>query len=215
MSKVTAPLLSFGASGTIAKTQVYASWKGRPYARRYSVPSNPNTAEQQETRGVFRFLNNVWKYMPTAAVAAWVLYGANNRFTDRNGFIKINLGDLRSETDLANFIFSPSANGGIAASAISVAPGSGSLTVTLTAPALPAGWTIVQAIAAAIRDQDPQTGTLYVVSSATDSSAPYSGLTMTGLTASQDYIVGGWFEFMKPDGSSAYGQALMDTGTPS
>ena len=214
MSRVTAPLLSFGASGAIAKTQVYATWKGRPYARRYAIPANPNTADQQETRNTFRWLNNVWKFMPSGAVSAWALYGQNNRFTDRNGFIKQNLSDLREETDLTNFVFSPSAGGGIAAAGITVTPASTQLSVTLTAPSLPTGWTISKAIAAIIRQQDPQSGTLYNVSVQEDSSSPYSGLVFTGLINGQVYIVGGWFEFIKPDGTFAYGQALMDDGTP-
>lgn len=214
MSKTTAPLLSFGASGQIAKTQVYASWKGRAYARRYVIPSNPNTVDQQETRSTFQWLTRVWKYMPADALDAWEAYARSSRFTAVNGWIKANLSNLRSETDLTNLVFSPAANGGLAAAGISVAPGSGQLAVTLTAPSLPTGWTIASAIACAIRSQDPQSGVLYVVSSATDSSAPYVP-TITGLTASQLYKVGGWFVFNKPDESLAYGQALSSSGTPS
>jgi len=137
-----------------------------------------------------------------------------DRSTDRNGFIKQNLSDLREETDLTNFVFSPSAGGGIAAAGITVTPASTQLSVTLTAPSLPTGWTISKAIAAIIRQQDPQSGTLYNVSVQEDSSSPYSGLVFTGLINGQVYIVGGWFEFIKPDGTFAYGQALMDDGTP-
>lgn len=213
MSRTTAPLLSFGASGQIGKTQVYAAWKGRPYARRYVVPSNPNSTGQAETRSTFKWLNNVWKYMPASAIEAWQLYGQNSRFTDRNGWIKSNLSGLRSQADLTNLIFSPSANGGIAATSIAVAAGAGQLAVTLTAPTLPTGWTIVEAIAAAIRQQDPQSGTLYVVTSATDATSPYVP-TITGLTSGQVYRVGGWFKYAKTATEFAYGQALMSTGTP-
>lgn len=212
MARTIAPLLSFGASGAIAKTQVYSSWKGRPYARRYVIPSNPNSVDQQETRNTFRWLNNVWKFMPAGAVAAWQLYGQNNRFTDRNGFIKINLSDLREEATLANFIFSPAAGGGLVAAGISVTPGATQLAVTLTAPTLPTGWTITKAIAAAVRQQDPQSGVLYTVFTAEDAATPFVP-TITGLAAAQVYVVGGWFEFLKADGNPAYGQALMTTGT--
>jgi len=211
MATTVAPLLSFGASGAIAKTQVYASWKGRPYARRYVIPANPNTVDQQETRSTFAWLNNVWKFMPSTAVAAWQLYGSNSRFTDRNGFIKKNLSNLRSQADLTNFIFSPSAGGGLSASQIVVTPGNDQLQVVLTAPTLPTGWTIVQAIMAVIRQQDPQSGTLYNVTAMVDATAAYD-VTFTGLASAQTYVVGGWFEFTKADGSPAYGQALMTTG---
>lgn len=211
MARVVAPLLSFGGSGQIAKTQVYATWKGRPYARRYTIPSNPNTADQQETRGTFAWLNNVWKFMPSTAVEAWQAYGRNSRFTDRNGFIKINLSDLIGEADLTNFIFSPSASGGLAAASITVTPGNDQLGILLAAPTLPTGWSIVNATMAVIRQQDPQTGVLYTVTAAVDSAAPYDQ-TIAGLASAQTYIVGGWFKFLKPDGSFAYGQALMTTG---
>lgn len=214
MAITTAPLLSFGASGAIAKTQVYASWKGRQYARRYVVPSNPNTVDQQDTRNTFKWLNAVWKYMPAAALDAWIAYGNASRFTDRNGWIKVNLANLRSQADLSSLVMSPSANGGLAAAGISVAAGAGQLAVTLTAPSLPAGWTINTAIAVAIRQQDPQTGVLYVVGTASDATTPYVP-TITGLTAAQVYVVQGWFVFNKPDGSLAYGQAIASTGTPS
>lgn len=214
MSKTTAPLLSFGASGQIAKTQVYASWKGRPYARRYVVPANPNTVDQQATRNTFKWLNDVWKYMPAEAIDGWTAYGNASRFTARNGWIKVNLSNLREEADLANLVMSPAANGGLAAAGMVITPGSGSLEAALTAPSLPTGWTINMAVAAAIRQQDPQTGALFVVSAATDNSAPYEP-TITGLTASQVYVIQGWFVFNKPDGSLAYGQAIADTGTPS
>lgn len=209
MSRVTAPLLSFGASGQIAKTQVYSTWKGRPYVRRYSIPSNPQTSEQTETRSLFSWLNNVWKYMPASAVAAWQAYGQNSRFTDRNGFIKVNLGPMRGDSDTANFIFSPAANGGMAAQAMVATGGNDQVTVDLTAPSLPAGWTIVEAIAAAIREQDPQSGTLFEVTAGTDATSTYQ-IILTGLASAQTYRVGGWFKYLKPDGSNAYGQALMD-----
>jgi hypothetical protein len=213
MSRTVAPLLSFEASGQIAKTQVYSKWKGRPYVRRYTVPSNPKTTAQTETRNTFKWLNDVWKFMPGSAVAAWQLYALNNRFTDRNGFIKVNLSPLRSQTDLTNFTFSPSAGSGLAAQAMNLTAGSEQITVALTEPALPNGWTITEAVAAAIKQQDPQTGTDFIVTADVDASTPFS-IVLTGLEATQEYVVGGWFKFTKPDGSFAYGQSLMDTATP-
>lgn len=213
MAKTVAPLLSFDAAGQIAKTQVYATWKGRPYVRRYVVPANPNTAEQQKTRSVFAFLNDLWKYYPAAAAAAWTLYGDNNRITNRNAWLKANISILRTATDLDDLTLSPSAGGGIAAGGMSIAPTSLTLTVTLTAPALPAGWSIVKAWAAAVRDQDPHTGALFIITAASDATSTYD-VVLGGLTASQLYQVGGWFEFLKPDGTTCYGQNLRGTGTP-
>lgn len=50
MAKLKAPLLSFGASGQIAKSIVYFPWKGLNLAREYVIPSNPKTAGQTTQR---------------------------------------------------------------------------------------------------------------------------------------------------------------------
>lgn len=51
MAKLTGPLLSIAAQGQVAKTLVFADWKGVKYARQYTVPANPNTSGQQTQRG--------------------------------------------------------------------------------------------------------------------------------------------------------------------
>lgn len=213
MTKTTAPLLSFGASGAIAKTQVYSTWKGIQYARRYVVPANPNTTEQQLTRNTFRWLQNAWKYMPGDVILSWDAYARTSRFTAINGFIKQNLAALRPEVDLLNFLFSPAANGGISAGGATFTPGATEIVVAATAPTLPSGWTITKMICAAIKDQDPQTDSDYVVSAASDATSPYS-VAITGLTTAALYVCGAWFQYTKPDGSFAYGQATMGSATP-
>lgn len=212
MGKVTAPLLSFGASGSLGKSIVFSRWRGIPYARRHVIPANPDTVDQQETRNTFAWLNNVWRYMPSIVQEGWNAYAQGQPLTGRNGLIKLNLSDLRSETDLTNFIFSPSARSGPVAASMVITPGNDQLAVAGTAGTLPAGWTIDSWIAAAIRQQDPQSGTLYTVTALDDDTDPYS-VTLTGLADTQEYVVGGWFKYVKPDGAFAYGPALMDTAS--
>lgn len=67
MARLTAPLLSLGASGSIAKSLVYSTWKGIPYARVHVIPANPKSVGQQEVRGVFATLTEMWKRMPQLA----------------------------------------------------------------------------------------------------------------------------------------------------
>lgn len=212
MAKVTAPLLSFGASGQLAKSLVFATWRGVAYSRRHVVPANPNTVDQQETRNTFSWLNNVWRYLPTEVTEAWNAYASGQPLTGRNAIVKLNLANLRSETDLTNFLFSPSAKSGPVATAMIITPGDDSLAVALTAPSLPVGWTITEAVAAAIPQQDPQSGVLYTTVAATDATDPYS-VALAGLEDATEYVVGGWFKYARPDGSAAYGPALMDTAT--
>lgn len=214
MSRLTGPLMSMGARGQIGETLVFSRWKGRPYARQYVVPANPQTSGQTTTRNTFAALNAIWRYMPAAAIDAWALYAQNSQITSRNAWIKQNLSAVRGDADLQDIVLSPSAGSGLVADAISVTPSAGQLDVTLTAPPLPTGWTIAQAVAVALKDDDPQALGTPEVTAGTDATDPYV-ISLTGLTGSALHVVGGWFEFTKPDGSSAYGQSLQTTATPS
>ena len=53
MARVTGPLMSMEASGTIGKTLTFANWVGRQYVRRWTRPANPQTADQMEQRNAF------------------------------------------------------------------------------------------------------------------------------------------------------------------
>ena len=213
MARTVAPLLSFGASGQIGKTQVYSKWKGRAYARRYIIPSNPNTTAQQGVRGVFKFLNDLWKYLPAGAINGWELYGQSSQITARNGWLKQNTAALIGDSNLANLIFSPSAKSGLQAAAMTATAGVDQITVALTAPTLPTGWTISKAIAAAVLDQDPMAPTNFKVFTGEDATSPYS-IVLTGGMDAASYRVGGWFEFIRPDGTFAYGQSLLAAASP-
>lgn len=212
MAKTTAPLLSFGGSGAIAKTQVYASWRGVKYARRYVVPANPNTASQGQTRGVFSFLNGFWKVLNPNVQAAWTLFSKGRPFFNRNAFISQNLPGLRGTTgspemDMATAVMSPGANGGLAAASISPASsGAGTAQITLVAPDLPSGWTITKAHFIAKKQVEPATSLDYTSEYAFDATDPYVG-SFTGL-ATGTYDCFGFFEYLKPDGSTAYSPSL-------
>jgi len=214
MAKTDAPLLSFGAGGQIGKAQVYSKWRGVSYARRYVSPSNPQSTEQTLTRSAFRWLSQIWKFGPALALAPWDAFAAGQRFTGRNAFIGQNTSVLRGEADAANFIGSPGAKGGIPPAAIAVAPGNDLLTVTLTAPALPAGWSIQAGVAWCVPNANPQDDpvTLYASVAAEDLTTPYV-ISVTGLLSAQEYLASGWFRYTKADGSTAYGPALSDLAT--
>ena len=53
MARVTGPLMSMEASGTIGRTLTFANWVGRQYVRRWTRPSNPQTAGQMDQRNAF------------------------------------------------------------------------------------------------------------------------------------------------------------------
>jgi len=212
VAKVTAPLLSFSASGQVAKTQVYGKWKGRSYVRRHVVPSNPQTSEQSLTRDVFSFLQSVYKTAPTLFQAPWQAYAVGKVLTDRNAFTKFNLANLREESDLLLLVGSPGAEGGLPPTAQVVTPGDDQLSVAITAPSVvPTGWTVVGATTAIIRQQDPHSGILYTVTALQDTSAAYVNL-FTGLASAETYIVMSWLEWLRPDGKTAYSPSIVTTG---
>jgi len=50
MAKVTGPLFSLSASGTIAKSMVHQGWKGLNVVRGWVKPANPKTGDQGDAR---------------------------------------------------------------------------------------------------------------------------------------------------------------------
>lgn len=212
MAVVTAPLLSFGASGQIAKSMVNAKWRGVNYARRYVVPANPNTAAQQETRSVFAFLSEVWKNGSSDMQAPWTAAATGQKYYNRNVFMGKNTAILRPGDDMTGFLGSPGAGGGLAPASVTAEAGDDSLTVTVTPPPLPNGWTVSKVVALALPNTDPHTATVFTSASGNASASPWE-VTLTGLTAAA-HIVSGWVVYSKPDGSLAYGPSLNTTGTP-
>jgi len=213
MAKTTAPLLSFSASGQVGKTQVYGSWKGRPYVRRHVIPSNPQTAEQSKTRNAFTWLQAVYKLAPALFTDPWDAYAKGKVLTSRNAFTKFNLPTLRPAVDIDIFTGSPGALGGLPPTAAAATPGAGQLSVAVTEPTVvPTGWTIAAAIVAVIKSQNPQSAIDYEVTAGSDAATPFA-VVLTGLDA-VEYQVLAWLKWTRPDGQTAYSPSIQTTGTP-
>jgi len=76
MAKLKAPLLSFGASGQLAKAVVYFPWKGINAVREYVVPANPKSTAQVAQRGHLEDAVDEWHGATYTAsdVTAWNRY---------------------------------------------------------------------------------------------------------------------------------------------
>ncbi len=61
MAKVTGPLMSISASGTIGKSLTYGAWKGIAWCREWFVPANPKSDEQVNVRTAFDMLVLLWQ----------------------------------------------------------------------------------------------------------------------------------------------------------
>jgi len=211
MATVTAPLLSFGASGQVAKSQVYSTWKGRPYVRRHVVPSNPQTAEQTLTRNAFTWLQQVYKFAPSVVTDAWAAYIAGRVMTGRNAFTKANLPLLRTASDLGDMVLSPGALGGMPPATFTVTPGNNQLTLAGTLPAdVPSGWVDPVFVFAAIKDQDPQSDVDYTITYATDNASAFSQI--LALADATLYQCFAFIKWTRPDGRFAYSPSLSASG---
>lgn len=217
MAKTSAPLLGFGASGTIADTLVYATWRGVPYARRHVIPGNPNTVPQQQTRNMFRTLSQMWKQLPAGAIAPWNAFATGRPFLGVNAFTGQNVRAMRSpttQTDMELFIGSPGARGGPAPSDLVLTPGATTMDAAMTIPTPPVGWTITEMQGIIFPDQDPTLDFAGPIQYAFDASSTYE-LNFTGLDGTTDYIVCAWLEYERPDGQPAYSISLTDLGVTS
>lgn len=213
MAKVTAPLLSFGASGSIAKTLVASKWKGRPYMRQHVIPANPKTVNQLLTRNTWASGSDIWKIMGLLGRAPYDLFAKGQVLAGRNAMIGRYVKQNRGQADLTNWVMSPGAKGGTPPlSVVLSSPGVNDILATFVTPTPPEGWSVTSTIAMAIRDQDPGTGTLF----ATTENEDIGGLLplLPGLTTGVLYVVGGWIKWQKADLTVAYSVATMGTFTP-
>lgn len=90
MAKVTGPLMSLEASGSIASTIVFSRWKGRPYVRQLVKPSNPKTPAQTAFRAMFGFLSSQWKMIDPASYGNWSALAAQGNYSQFNAYTKYN-----------------------------------------------------------------------------------------------------------------------------
>lgn len=214
MAQVTGPLLSIKARGTIANTITYANWKGIDYARTRVIPANPRSTAQTNTREVFTFIQELYKRLPAIGREPWIASVVGNPMTPQNMILKKNVATLREDTDLLLFDFSPGARGGPPPTAVEATAGAGQVSIAVTAPSAPPGWTITAAQGVAIRDQDPHDAIVAAPSAAEDTTSAYA-VVITGLTAAELYVCGAWLKWLTPTGDAAYSIALTDTATPS
>lgn len=214
MAKVTGPLLSIGSQGQIAKSLVFASWRGIQYARRHVTPNNPKTTAQQTVRNTFDALDFIWKMLQTESRAPWTANAKGRPYTNRNQVISTNLPLMRGQPDRQDWQGSPGANGGLAPASITVAATatSGELQIDVTAPAIPVGWSILRAAAHAFEDGDPAVRITDVVAEGTDPTDPFS-IILTGLPNTL-HVASAWIVWQREDGATAYGPSLTGTATP-
>lgn len=61
MAKVTGPLMSLDASGTVGGTITFSRWKGINYVRQRVIPTYSNTFAQAAIRALIKAATEAWK----------------------------------------------------------------------------------------------------------------------------------------------------------
>lgn len=90
MVLVTGPLGGFSASGSLAGSLVFSSWKGRAYVRRLVTPSNPNTGLQKGVRSMWKFLAQNWAGLTTVEQDTWDDRAAATVISPFNAYVSLN-----------------------------------------------------------------------------------------------------------------------------
>jgi hypothetical protein len=91
MAKVTGPLMSMDASGTVGKTLTFGKWKGRNYVRQRVIPSNPKSASQLGVRSMMSFLAKQWTELTSGEKASYAEMAEAKSISAFNQFVSVNL----------------------------------------------------------------------------------------------------------------------------
>lgn len=207
MSKVTAPLLSFDARGQIGGSMVFSNWRGISYVRRLVTPANPKTTAQVLTRDIFTGLELRWKQGGPIMRSSWDRFAVGQRFVGRNAYLGKNIAVIRGDANMADYIGSPGAKGGLPpTSLVLTTVAAGGLEAVVVAPAAPTGWTLTSAQATFLKDQTPEATVADIIVEGEDLATPFS-IDVTGLDTVL-YWCQAWLKWAKPDGSVAYGAGI-------
>jgi len=95
MARVTSPLFSLDASGSVAKSIVYSKWKGRNYVRQHSIPANPKSAAQVAIRAAFAWLGAIWAGIEASVSSSWETLADQSLVSEFNVFCQKNIDRIR------------------------------------------------------------------------------------------------------------------------
>jgi len=91
MVKVTGPAMSIEASGQLGNVLVAARWKGRPYIRSLTKPTNKKTPAQTGIRAMMQFLSQRWKPLGAIIQATWIDLAKTTNVSPFNAYIAHNM----------------------------------------------------------------------------------------------------------------------------
>lgn len=86
-ARVTGPLFSMSASGSIGKALTYAVWKGLAYVREWFIPENPKSATQVNVRTALTLVVAYWQVQSAPSKAGWETYAEGTGMSGFNKFM--------------------------------------------------------------------------------------------------------------------------------
>ncbi len=187
MAKVVLPVLGVSATGTIADSVTFGTWRGVNYARARVIPANPQTAAQTAQRSLMKWVVAFWQGLPGSVQQKFVDAAAGRKMTGFNIFVKKNLLSLKAETYNNLAVVSPGQAGAPAVVAITATGGTGTIDVSATLSDVLAGTTVDGVYFIVAKRQDVRQQFITPVLSAFDNTSPYSA-SFTSLTAGE-YVV--------------------------
>ena len=87
MARVSGPLFSMSASGTVGKAITFGIWKGRPWCRVWFKPENPKTEEQVNVRTAMKLIVAYWQEQTDQTKEDWDTYAAPFGMSGFNKFV--------------------------------------------------------------------------------------------------------------------------------
>lgn len=98
MARVTGPLFSLDASGTIAGAMTFSKWKGINYVRLRVIPANPQTASQVSQRNTLAAATSVWKWSTSLDAVSKASWNTSASGTGMSGFNRFTSVFIRTNT---------------------------------------------------------------------------------------------------------------------
>jgi hypothetical protein len=87
MARVSGPLMSMSASGTVGKALTFGKWKGRPWVREWFIPENPKTVKQVNIRTALSLLIEAWQGEDQATKDKWDAYAEPFKMAGVNKYV--------------------------------------------------------------------------------------------------------------------------------
>lgn len=91
MVKLKGPSISLGAAGSLGGSLVFATNKGRAYAKKLTKPHQPRTSPQVSQRALTRYLTRLWSSLTPLAMATWLDAAVPPDESPYHTYLRINL----------------------------------------------------------------------------------------------------------------------------